>query len=221
MATYRFIGHGITNNNGIATLDYDADGNPLQNSGLVGTGVGEVDVVASLDDPNSISDSSLQSEIYPLWDTILYDIGTSTQHTDNLWVLSNGATISRENGYSEFKENNTTGYIQINSIPNTATIRIDVKMVDGYKTTGFFLLNNGGNELYQNSIESSGVDIGEWATYKITNDGSGNVTVNCLTTNVSYNKSFTTFDNTKTLSFRLRCTSNATKLHFRNLYIYG
>lgn len=60
---YKYLGYGITDNNGIAHLDHDSNGNPINHS-YTGTGAGEIDIVASLDDSTHISDSSLQSEIY-------------------------------------------------------------------------------------------------------------------------------------------------------------
>ena len=67
MANYRYLGYGITNEQGIATLDHDANGDPITHS-YTGTGAGEIDIVASLDDTSKISDSSIQSETYGVLD---------------------------------------------------------------------------------------------------------------------------------------------------------
>ena len=84
MVQYRYLGYGVTNSDGVAKLDHDAQGNPVEHS-YVGTGAGEVDIVASLD--SSITDSSLVSEIYELIDTLFYDIGTSAP-AENTWILN-------------------------------------------------------------------------------------------------------------------------------------
>lgn len=133
MATYRFCGHGITNNNGIATLDYDANGNPLQNSGLVGTGVGELDIVASLDDPNSISDSSLQSETYSIIDATFVDNGVSTDHNDTGWNKTNlPDTLDRTDGTKIEQVDTSTGAFYYRSQSTTDNICIEF---DAYLTT--------------------------------------------------------------------------------------
>ena len=75
MAIYRYLGYGITDENGIAKLDHDAQGNPITHS-YTGTGAGEIDIVASLDDNTHISDSSIQSETYSLIDAKFKDTAT-------------------------------------------------------------------------------------------------------------------------------------------------
>ena len=69
----RLIGYGYTNANGVATLDYDAEGNELQNSGYVGQGVGNVDISASA----VIDGSTFVSEPYSIIDGTFFDMGTS------------------------------------------------------------------------------------------------------------------------------------------------
>jgi hypothetical protein len=61
MVTYVPIGYGVTDENGIAKLDHDMNGNELSHS-YTGVGAGEIDVVASLDE--DIDESSVQSEPY-------------------------------------------------------------------------------------------------------------------------------------------------------------
>ena len=76
----RYIGHGYTNNKGIAKLEYDETGTQLTNSGVQGYGKGELDLKAKMH-----KDSATQSDLYPLWDTITYYDGTS----DSVWNISN------------------------------------------------------------------------------------------------------------------------------------
>ena len=99
MANYRYLGYGITDENGIAHLDHDADGQAITHS-YTGTGAGEIDVVASLDDSTHISDSSIQSETYEVIDAFLKDNGT----TDTSIWASSTATIDRNvsNEYTHF-----------------------------------------------------------------------------------------------------------------------
>ena len=83
---YKYLGYGYTNDNGIATLDYDANGNPLQSSGLVGTGAGKLDVVASLDDLSGIT-------ITPNTSTIN---DTGSTYTLSATVTNNNVAVNNE-----------------------------------------------------------------------------------------------------------------------------
>ena len=88
-ATYNYLGYGVTDNQGKAKLEYDSEGNPLTHS-YTGTGAGKVDIVASLD--SEITDGSLVSETYELYDCLIYD----EMETDyiNKYKISNNANIS-------------------------------------------------------------------------------------------------------------------------------
>lgn len=66
----RYIGHGYTNNKGIAKLEYDETGTQLTNTGVQGYGKGELDLKAKMH-----KDSTTQSEPYTVWDTLMYDNG--------------------------------------------------------------------------------------------------------------------------------------------------
>ena len=81
---YTPIGYGITDENGVAKLEKDMDDQDLTHS-YTGTGAGEIDIVSSLDDPDTINESSIQSEPYTLVDAIVKDIGKSSDHNDSLW----------------------------------------------------------------------------------------------------------------------------------------
>ena len=59
----RYLGYGYTNSQGIAKLEYDADGEPLTHS-YTGVGAGKLDIVAE--------SGSLQSESYAIYDCIVF-----------------------------------------------------------------------------------------------------------------------------------------------------
>ena len=67
MTSYRYLGYGVTNSNGVAHLDHDPQGNPI--NGYTGTGAGEIDVVASLDNP--VESGSIVSGTLPIFDCVL------------------------------------------------------------------------------------------------------------------------------------------------------
>ncbi len=85
MVNYRLIGTGVTNSQGVATCEY------------TGTGKGEVDFVASLDDASHISESSLQSETYELWDYLIYDKAMGNDKSTD-WSSTN-LTVTRSDEY--------------------------------------------------------------------------------------------------------------------------
>lgn len=89
----RLIGYGYTNANGVATLDYDAEGNELSSSGYVGQGVGNVDISASA----VIDGSTFVSETYSIYDCTYFD-DTSTNTTSRYFInTQSGTSISYEN----------------------------------------------------------------------------------------------------------------------------
>lgn len=91
----RLIGYGYTNANGVATLDYDAEGNELQSSGYVGQGVGNVDISASA----VIDGSTFVSETYDVLDCLAFDNATSDSHNDAMWQ-DNNQILKRDTDYS-------------------------------------------------------------------------------------------------------------------------
>lgn len=112
MANYRYLGYGITNEQGIATLDHDSNGNPITHS-YTGTGAGELDIIASLDDSTKISESSIQSVPYELWDTICYDTGTDSTHS--CWVDNSNIELTRsETGTTVLNKISSNVYLYAN-----------------------------------------------------------------------------------------------------------
>ena len=81
---YKYLGYGVTDSNGVAKLDHDAEGQELQHS-YTGVGAGEVDVLASLDNP--VSSGSIVSEIYSVLDGLYFEDGASDKSAN--WNLSN------------------------------------------------------------------------------------------------------------------------------------
>ena len=100
---YNYLGYGITDSNGVAHLEFDENGDPLTHS-YTGVGAGEIDVVASLDNP--IVDGSIVSGTYPFIDSIFYDKGLdgTGNHNDNWWTNGN-ISVSRGSTYTTISEN--------------------------------------------------------------------------------------------------------------------
>ena len=94
--TLRYIGKGITDENGIAKLTEDSEGNPCE--GYTGTGAGIVNIFAEC--------RSIQSEIYSLYDVLFKDIGTSSDYTD--WRTSSTVDIARNTEYTTVSSKDST-----------------------------------------------------------------------------------------------------------------
>lgn len=93
MIRYRYLGYGITNNGGVAKLDHDKNGNPIQHS-YTGSGVGELDIVASMDNP--IIGGSLVSETYEVLDAMFYDSGTDGTLNSEWWKSSSQLSLTED-----------------------------------------------------------------------------------------------------------------------------
>lgn len=95
---YRYLGYGVTDTNGVAHLDHDPNGNPISHS-YTSAGVGEVDIIASLDNP--IVEDSIVSDQKSIFDALFYDEATSNakanQYSDvtvNRSYSNDGTTLS-------------------------------------------------------------------------------------------------------------------------------
>lgn len=157
---YKYLGYGITDDKGIAKLDHDANGDPISHS-YTGTGAGKIDVVASLDSPSSISDSSLVSETYEVLDCYKYDSGMSDY--SDIWTQGSSNVLIRDSSgeYSTIKETTigTTAFITITGISLTDyRIEVDVFQVDGTQNEWFLSVLK---QDYSN-IASANSQLGEW-----------------------------------------------------------
>lgn len=108
MTNYIYLGYGTTGSDGVAHLDHDADGEPIDHS-YTGSGVGEVDVVASLDDPSSISDSSLQSETYEVHDCMAFDSCVDNSKESQWYHSPTGEVSYAEDGSGMIIDHQATG----------------------------------------------------------------------------------------------------------------
>lgn len=85
----RLLGTGITNSNGVATLDTAPDGTTALTHSYTGVGAGKIDVVAE--------SGSLQSEPYVLTDCLIFDDCTS-EVSGRWYNYNNVLTVSYASG---------------------------------------------------------------------------------------------------------------------------
>ena len=159
--SYRFIGKGTTDANGVAHITEDANGDTVSPPGYVGVGAGEIDVVASVDKP--ISSGSVVSQPYEVLDCYKYDGGTTANHND-IWTSAYG-TLTRSDEYSTLKESATNdGILAIANIPYTDYhVEVDIFQVDGTANRNVLqILNND-----YSAVDYCDGIVGEWKHFSL------------------------------------------------------
>ena len=213
MTVYKYLGYGVTNENGIAKLDHDADGQEISHS-YVGVGAGEIDYIASLDNP--IVDGSIVSEILNVWDTWKYDNATTSSHKD-IWGKYNGTEgFTRGDTYSTLDEG--TG----------SSARLNTLMPDGEWEADITIRADGGTSewvigLYENNDGVTGVSLGvtdTWVDLHMKYDGEH---LYCYKDGSStpYITRDITFDTGKILMLSLQTPSNVTTVDFKDFKVYN
>lgn len=164
MTSYRYLGYGTTDANGVAHLKKNASGQDV--NGYVGTGAGEVDVIASLDNP--ISQGSIVSETYSIWDTLQYDGGTINDHNDTIW--NNIDYLSRGEEYSTITRDGNEA-LKFITITGDICIEFDLMTTMG-NAAGLLSVRNGSTTLKAITGTDCGGVSNTWKHIKITIIGS-------------------------------------------------
>ena len=153
MESYKLIGIGTTDASGVARCNTD----------YTGTGKGKVDMVASLDNP--IVEGSLQSEIYEVLDTLLYDTGIDPSH--NIWT-GNTSNLTRSNEYSTLAESEEGVAVAINTVLPKGLWVLEMKVKrDGGSTNWNITIMNGNTAIFGVATPTNDV----WSDIKIVYDG--------------------------------------------------
>lgn len=156
----RLLGTGITNSNGVATLDTAPDGTTLTHS-YTGVGAGKIDVVAE--------SGSLQSETYELLDAIFVDNGVSTDYNDTGWTNSNLVSpLDRTDGTKLEQSNTANAGFRFRILSQTTDICIefDFKVVNA--SDGIFSFRNGSTSLKTIYASNVGAEANTWTHLKVT-----------------------------------------------------
>lgn len=113
MTNYKFIGTGTTDASGVARLTKDPQGQTI--NGYTGTGNGEIDFIASLDNP--IVDGSIVSEPYDVFDTIAYFDGVVNNHFTNAveTSITGGINLTSTSINNIFQKNGEQLFIPTNT----------------------------------------------------------------------------------------------------------
>ena len=211
MTNYRYLGYGVTDSNGVAKLDHDANGDPLSHS-YTGVGAGEIDVVASLDNP--VSSGSIVSETFIVDDTYKYDLATITKHTDFWTKVYGDEEFTRGAEYSTLSEG-TTGSASIRTILpfNEWEVVFDAK---NDNATSEWIVG-----LYQYGVGVTGVSLGvidTWTNIRLVYDGTN---VKIYRNGEYWLTREVTFDKIAPIYFQFQTPGTVTTIDFKNFKVYG
>ena len=206
----KYIGYGYTNNQGIATLDYDATGTAITPSGYLGTGGGEIDIQAELHD-----DSTIVSGTLSVWDTIKYDNGTDSTH--NIWgTVPSDTTLTYGTEYATWSKTVSNNKYLSTSFTTTSDVcfEFDINQVLGGRTSRIMQISDSNDSaLYYTSLSDIGMYAQTWNTIKI-EFKSGKVYVNGVDTTKTYSGNPARF-------YFILYGSESTELRFKNFKCYN
>lgn len=134
--TYRCIGKGVTDSNGVAHMTHSTsdDGETWtdisSNPGYTGAGKGQIQLCASPDAPADISSGSVQSEPYIVYDTVWYDVASSSTHRSD--YTNTGLTVDYVDDYTTLVNTASTEYRLQANVTNLGSITECVLEFDLY-----------------------------------------------------------------------------------------
>jgi hypothetical protein len=180
------LGEATTNTQGIAVYEY------------TGTGTGELSVRAKA--------GALISDVHSFWDTLMFDLATSTYHTDSIW--NNLDYITRGDEYSTIyrEDGDAMKYI---TISGNICIECDV-MTTMANSGGVFNIRNASGNIKSITGTDVGGASGNWVHVKLS------IINNKLTVEGS---SIVDFDVTGFDRFTIRAASTYST-YFKNLLVY-
>ena len=199
----RYLGKGTTDEHGVAHLTTNASGSTVNPPGYVGQGIGELDVVASVDKP--IVSGSVVSEPYTVIDATLYDVATSF---DNTKWSNNGCTTSYGTDGTTLSYGTGYRYTSLGSAIDGCVIEFDLYIPSTATYTPQLYLK--GKTPY---FSDTWVSRDTWHKIKfVCNNGEYEYFVDGVSKDT---QTYTTSDNT----FQFR-TSSGAELTFKNFCIY-
>ena len=157
MTNYRYLGYGVTNENGVAKLDHDAQGQEISHS-YTGVGAGEIDVLASLDNP--IDEGSIVSETYEVGDYLVYDKATTGEKSSD-W---NAHGMSESVG-----DDGTTLTGVVDRYTSTKALTGDFELLVEMKNNGNFRF--GLVDINVSKLADVFMNTPNWSLFKITRTG--------------------------------------------------
>jgi hypothetical protein len=217
-ATYNYLGYGVTDSNGKAKLEYDSEGDPLTHS-YTGTGAGEIDIVASLDNP--VSSGSIVSETYEVLDCYVKDMGTLNDHNDSMWTAQNVTFTPRQAEYTDIVKGTGSSLLVSSDLPIGSVIEFEMRQIGG-TTTNYILGLRQGNSFLGNGtrLYDLGANVDEWVRIKVElKDDGYAIATNLDDTSKTDQVNSTAYTSDPKFAFWLSDTA-ITDLYFRNFKVY-
>ena len=207
MVAERLIGWGITNANGVATLDHAPDGTALSHS-YTGVGAGQVQVVAK--------SGNLQSEIFSVLDCKFYDEGTSVLDT---WTENQITSRTLDTDHIVLKDLDSTSGSIYRACDCDVVLEVDLYQVDGGNSRGLLSFRSGSTSLATIDNASLGLTNGEWHTFKGVFSSDGTVTWSNTENSTTKTDTFT-YDSGASYRLYVQLGGNCTELWYKNLKVY-
>jgi len=219
MIKYRYLGKGYTDENGIAHMAEDADGQAV--SGYTGTGRGLTDVIASTDDKDNIKESSLQSETYNVLDCVVYDGGTLDNHNDSMWTAQNVTFTPRQAEYTDIVKGTGSSLLVSSDLPIGSVIEFEMRQIGGTTTNYILGLRQGTSFLGNGTrLYDLGANVDEWVRVKVElKDDGYAIATNLDDTSKTDRVNSTAYTSNPKFAFWLSDTA-ITDLYFRNFKVY-
>ena len=215
---YRYLGYGTTDSTGTAKLDHDANGDAIEHS-YTGVGAGEIDVVASLDNP--IASGSIVSETYSVLDCLVKDVNNSLAVTDYTLSSTTNTTLTIVDDYKLFHYDDTSSNIRRCTLDTSITLS-DFEIVGEIKTDDYVNICLYTSDYSKYSIAR--LTNSDWNYFKIkridnvvtmytSTDGT-----NWTSKNLQYNQ--ITNENVKFVITLGSSSSSTKKGYFKNIKVY-
>lgn len=207
MVVYRLLGSGVTDANGVASVNY------------TGAGAGEMDLVASTSNP--ITQSSLVSETFVLYDTLFYDSGTSSSTATWTNWSTYEPLLVRNTEYCSVKVDTANSktlarmYRQFDISSNDLCIEFDIKHQTNNNGEQFATLrNNSANNRGNMDLNRFGGQLNTWHHLKIL--------INTTNVRVYLDNSTTpyTYNATDVTRFYWDIDTDTSEVDFKNFMIY-
>ena len=169
--TYRCIGKGVTDDNGIAHITHSSNDNGATftqsaSNGYLGTGKGQVGVIASMD--KKLVDGSIVSETYEVLDCYVKDMGTLNDHNDSMWTAQNVTFTPRQAEYTDIVKGTGSSLLISLELPIGSVIEFELKQIGGTKVNYIFGLRQAKSYLGDGtSLNNLGANVDEWVRVKV------------------------------------------------------
>ena len=161
MVKYRCIGKGTTDNNGIAHLTEDAEGQSVD--GYVGVGAGELGFVCFN------KERTLLTKTYETLDCILIDNCTISSHNDDYWIHTDATKFVRGEEYTSYVYENRTLTSFLTGITDSCIVDFDLQRLDSNFAQGFLNVFEDSTSLIWFSLANMGLSATtEWLPLRLT-----------------------------------------------------